>query len=132
LCLLAVVVVRSQKVGLLDDPRLVAQIVGLERHTARGRDSAGHTPSAHDDVADHIAGLVAALAKRSGYDPMSWVCDGDAARRRAQRGPGLFVNMLIRYVLGQRRYFGERISAPLLPPKVGDVVLDMTPAAPVM
>ena len=55
----------------------------------------------------------------------------DGGWRIYSSGPGLFVNMLIRYVLGQRRYFGERISAPLLPPKVGDVVLDMTPAAPV-
>jgi cellobiose phosphorylase len=54
----------------------------------------------------------------------------DGGWRIYSSGPGLFVNMLIRYALGQRRYFGERISAPLLPPAAGDVVLKRTPAAP--
>src|SRR4029450_8466998 len=35
----------------------------------------------------------------------------DGGWRIYSSGPGLFVNMLIRYALGQRRYFGERISA---------------------
>src|SRR4029450_5878489 len=39
----------------------------------------------------------------------------DGGWRIYSSGPGLFVNMLIRYALGQRRYFGERISNPLLP-----------------
>jgi len=31
-------------------------------------------------------------------------------------GPGLYINMLIRHALGVRRYFGDRIEKPLLPP----------------
>jgi cellobiose phosphorylase len=54
----------------------------------------------------------------------------DGGWRIYSSGPGLFVNMLIRYALGQRRYFGERISAPLLPPAAGDVKLAREPAAP--
>ena len=43
----------SRKVELLDDARLVAQLCGLERRTARGgRDSIDHAPGAHDDVGE--------------------------------------------------------------------------------
>ena len=59
---------------MLDDARLLTQLVGLERRTARGgRDSIDHTPGAHDDLANAVAGL-AAVAKRGGYDTsLSWV-----------------------------------------------------------
>ena len=30
-------------------------------------------------------------------------------------GPGLYVNLLIRHALGARRFFGQRITAPVLP-----------------
>jgi len=66
----------SRKVDLLDDARLVAQLVGLERRTARGgRDSIDHAPGAHDDIANALAGLVAELAiNASRYDStLSWV-----------------------------------------------------------
>lgn len=47
---------------LLDHPKAVAQLVGLERRTARGgRDSIDHTPGAHDDLANVVAGLVVKL-----------------------------------------------------------------------
>jgi len=50
-------------VDLLEDARLLAQIVGIERRTARGgRDSIDHAPGAHDDVANAAAGVIAALA----------------------------------------------------------------------
>ena len=55
----------SRKVQLLDDRRLISQLHGLERRTARGgRDSIDHGPGAHDDVANAVAGaLVLASAK---------------------------------------------------------------------
>jgi hypothetical protein len=67
--------INSRQVDLLDDARLVAQIVGLERRTARGgRDSIGHAPGAHDDLANVLAGVVAVLASGSGYiSDLSWV-----------------------------------------------------------
>ena len=54
----------SGRATLLDLPRLVGQLAGLERRTARGgRDSIDHAPGAHDDVANAAAGaLVGALA----------------------------------------------------------------------
>ena len=43
----------SRKVELLDHPKLIAQLSGLERRTARsGRDCIDHAPGAHDDVAN--------------------------------------------------------------------------------
>jgi hypothetical protein len=63
-------------VDLLEDARLFAQIVGLERRTARGgKDSIDHAPNAHDDLANSVAGVVAALASSAhGYDSsMDWV-----------------------------------------------------------
>ncbi|HUY84048.1 MAG TPA: hypothetical protein VMU86_05705, partial [Steroidobacteraceae bacterium] len=63
----------SGKVELLDDPRLVAQLCGLERRTARsGRDTIDHAPSAHDDVCNATLGaLLAASAAKSASMIMS-------------------------------------------------------------
>jgi hypothetical protein len=49
----------SRKVQLLDDRRLISQLHGLERRTARGgRDSIDHAPGAKDDVANAVAGVL--------------------------------------------------------------------------
>jgi hypothetical protein len=56
----------SRKVQLLDDRRLISQLHGLERRTARGgKDSIDHSPGSHDDVANAAAGslLLAGVAK---------------------------------------------------------------------
>jgi hypothetical protein len=53
----------ANRVELLDDERLVTQLVGLERRTARGgRDSIDHSPGGHDDLANVVAGLAVSLA----------------------------------------------------------------------
>jgi hypothetical protein len=54
----------SRRCQLLDNRRLISQLHGLERRTARGgRDSIDHGPGAHDDIANAVAGaLVIALA----------------------------------------------------------------------
>lgn len=50
----------SGKARLLDNSRLINQLVGLERRTARsGRDSIDHIPGGHDDVANAVAGALA-------------------------------------------------------------------------
>jgi hypothetical protein len=53
---------------LLDHPRLQAQLLGLERRTARGgRDSIDHGPHHHDDLSNAAAGaLVLAAARGTG------------------------------------------------------------------
>ena len=49
----------SGRVELLDHPRLVNQLIGLERRTSRaGKDSIDHQPGGHDDVANAVAGAV--------------------------------------------------------------------------
>jgi hypothetical protein len=60
--------VNSGTVELLDDRRLVAQLCGLERRTARGgRDSIDHGPGGHDDLANAVAGaLLAAVLAPTG------------------------------------------------------------------
>jgi len=61
--------VNGARVELLDVPRLLAQIVGLERRVARGgKDSIDHGPGgAHDDLSNAAAGaLVNALKDRGG------------------------------------------------------------------
>ena len=79
--------INSRKVELLDNTRLIAQFVGLERRTARsGRDSIDHAPGAHDDVCNAVAGalLAAHLAHRQrivmgvygyGGGPIYWFRD---------------------------------------------------------
>lgn len=58
--------INSRGVDLLDNDRLVHQLVGLERRTARGgRDSIDHPRAAHDDVANAVAGAVRLAATRS-------------------------------------------------------------------
>ena len=67
--------INSRMVDLLEDAGLFAQIVGLERRTARGgRDSIDHAPGAHDDIANAVAGVVATLATAESYDSsLDWV-----------------------------------------------------------
>jgi hypothetical protein len=53
----------SRRVQLLDNRRLLSQLHGLERRTARGgRDSIDHGPGAHDDVANACAGAIVLAA----------------------------------------------------------------------
>ena len=66
--------VNSRRIDLLDDARLITQLVSLERRTARGgKDSIDHPPGAHDDVGNAVAGA-ASLATGRTHD-YSWVCD---------------------------------------------------------
>jgi hypothetical protein len=52
----------ARRIELLEHPRLSAQLVGLERRTARsGKDSIDHSPGGHDDVANSVAGVLVGL-----------------------------------------------------------------------
>jgi hypothetical protein len=80
--------INSRKIDLLDDARLLTQLVGLERRTARGgRDSIDHAPGAHDDMANAVAGLVAVAKPCGKYnypDNMDWVSGPDDAAQQWQ------------------------------------------------
>jgi hypothetical protein len=70
----ALPLLNSGRVELPDHPRLTAQLIGLERRTARGgRDSIDHSPGGHDDIANAAAGaLVLAAGELSKAE--SWAC----------------------------------------------------------
>jgi hypothetical protein len=73
-------VINSRTVDLLDHPKLMTQLVGLERRTARsGKDSIDHSPGAHDDVANAVAGVLTNLTtKKYRYDSsMAWIGSND-------------------------------------------------------
>jgi hypothetical protein len=78
--------INSRKINLLDDARLLAQLVGLERRTARGgRDSIDHAPGAHYDIANALAGLCDCTQHKYRYDSsLDWVRgpDDDFQRHR--------------------------------------------------
>ena len=62
LYLAALPLVNSGRCQLLDVPRLVAQLIALERRTSRGgRDSVDHSPGAHDDLSNAVAGALVAV-----------------------------------------------------------------------
>lgn len=69
-------IVNSRKADLLDHPKLLQQLVGLERRVARsGKDSIDHAPGAHDDVCNAVAGVMTNVgARKYAYDAsLSWV-----------------------------------------------------------
>jgi hypothetical protein len=52
----------ARRLELLDNTRLINQLCGLERRTARsGKDSIDHAPGAHDDVINAAAGVLVGL-----------------------------------------------------------------------
>ena len=57
--------INAGRCSLLDHQRLVGQLCGLERRTARGgRDSIDHAPGGHDDVANAVAGALLLVGSR--------------------------------------------------------------------
>jgi hypothetical protein len=78
----------SARIELLDHNKLVNQLTGLERRTARGgRDSIDHSPGAHDDIANVVAGLASLANQHNGYDcSYRWLDDdtGDDAASAAR------------------------------------------------
>jgi hypothetical protein len=64
----------SGAVDLLDDARLIHQLVTLERRTTRGgRDSVDHPPGAHDDLANAAAGALVLIGKPAWVAPIAVV-----------------------------------------------------------
>jgi hypothetical protein len=58
--------INSRGVDLLEDDRLVHQLVGLERRTARGgRDTIDHPRGAHDDICNAVAGAAQLAATKA-------------------------------------------------------------------
>jgi hypothetical protein len=79
--------VNGAQVELLDDAKLINQLCGLERRTARsGRDSIDHAPGGHEDVANCVAGaLLAAAVPAYRFEYRSPSTDYETRFRRAAR-----------------------------------------------
>jgi hypothetical protein len=61
--------INSRRVDLLDHPKTINQLVGLERRTARGgKDSIDHAPGAHDDLANVVAGVASICITKGTYN----------------------------------------------------------------
>jgi hypothetical protein len=59
----------SNRIELLDHPRLINQLTSLERRTSRsGKDTIDHVPGGHDDVCNAVAGA-AVLAAAAAAQP---------------------------------------------------------------
>jgi hypothetical protein len=78
----------AHRCGLLDVPRLTAQLCALERRTGRsGRDSIDHPPGAHDDVCNAAAGVL--VMAGAGRPPMTISREAlELARSRGAPGMG--------------------------------------------
>jgi hypothetical protein len=71
--------INSKTCDLLDNVRLRAQLIGLERRTSRaGKDSIDHGNGGHDDVANAVAGVLTSMGVRKyKYDAsLAWVSGG--------------------------------------------------------
>ena len=75
--------INSVRIELLDHPRLIAQLMSLERRNVRSsRPVIDHPPGAHDDVANCVAGLASINTQYPAYDLnyMGWQDDKNADR----------------------------------------------------
>ncbi|SCB51222.1 hypothetical protein GA0061098_1015109 [Bradyrhizobium shewense] len=88
----------SKKCDLLDSQRLINQLCGLERRTARsGKDSIDHAPNGHDDVANAVAGVLTSMGirKYKYIADLSWVSTvGDKLDPVQSRSAQMLSNIL--------------------------------------
>ena len=61
-------VINSQKVSLLDNTRLIDQLLSLERKTSSTKDRIDHPPKGHDDVANAVAGVVSIMTTKPHHE----------------------------------------------------------------
>jgi hypothetical protein len=67
----------SGRIELLDHPRLINQLIGLERRTSRaGKDSIDHVPGGHDDIANAVAGAAVLAAQAAAHPQVKPVMPG--------------------------------------------------------
>ena len=88
----------SRKCRLLDIRRLISQLHGLERRTARGgKDSIDHGPGQHDDVANAVAG---AIVLASAYVPSIAIIEYYRREVEKMRGGGDIETVTLRAPAG--------------------------------
>jgi hypothetical protein len=81
----------SGRIDLLDNQRLMMQLVNLERRTARSsKESIDHPPGQHDDLANVVAGIGALCIATSGYS--EYIYDLVNGATVSQPAPHRFAN----------------------------------------
>ena len=66
--------VNSARIQLLDIPKMINQLLGLERRTARGgKDSIDHASGHHDDLINAVAGAASVATSKQIDTSLSWV-----------------------------------------------------------
>jgi hypothetical protein len=67
-------ILNASRVTLLDNTRLITQLLQLERRTTRGgSEIIDHPPGAHDDVANAVAGVAVFVQKSAALPIDNWV-----------------------------------------------------------
>jgi hypothetical protein len=76
--------INSRRCDLLDHPKMLTQLAGLERRTARGgRDSIDHAPNQHDDLINAAAGAIVTASRPAiDYNAIPWVVPFYSGQRR--------------------------------------------------
>jgi len=110
-------ILNGRGVELPDNPRLVAQLVSLERVVSRGgRDSVDHPKRAHDDLSNSLAGVVALLARKrlgaSGSTTWggSWESDASGLRYFSKDGVELLCIEPDDPQAAQKAFVAERMA----------------------
>ena len=86
--------VNAARVELLDEPRLVGQLAGLERRTSRsGKDTVDHRPGGHDDLANSVAGALVTASAASSSEFMGFLAVGGKGGSRIVRGGDVFFDL---------------------------------------
>ena len=84
----ALPLLNSGKVELLDHQRLQAELIALERRAARsGKDSIGHPPNGHDDVAVAACGALLLASGKGGHLIITDECLARVGRMAPRRSP---------------------------------------------
>lgn len=74
--------INSARIALLDQPKMLNQLLALERRTARGgRDVIDHPSGMHDDHINAVAGAAVFAINRTVNTSMSWVSGPDVTNR---------------------------------------------------
>ena len=84
--------INSHAVDLLDNDKIVQQLVSLERRTSRGgRESIDHAPGAHDDIAKAVAGALVTAVTGSSYSAAQAAKDTEMMNRHYRKIARSFV-----------------------------------------